>query len=131
MLCFSFSGNYFRGKLKSIVPMQIRILTIFATFSSIQLTLFSHIKVPRNTPCHLECANLIKFRRKLVTIGASPHQRQIVYLDKFSVFTNIFQSFAAKPGDSKSVKTTWNKSWKLEVESFGNYAGQSYELIRR
>ena len=26
---------------------------------------------------------------------------------------------------------TQNKSWKLKVESFGNYAGQSYEQIRR
>ena len=30
-----------------------------------------------------------------------------------------------------NFKTTQNKSWKLKVESFGNYAGQSYEQIRR
>ena len=35
--------------------MQIRILTIFAKFSSIQYTFLakSRIKVPRNTPFHL------------------------------------------------------------------------------
>ena len=30
--------NYFNGKLKSVVPMQIRILTIFAKFSTILFT---------------------------------------------------------------------------------------------
>ena len=38
-------------KFKSAVPMQIRILTIFAKFSYIQLTFLakSRIKVPQNT----------------------------------------------------------------------------------
>ena len=46
---------FFCKKLKSVVPMQIRILTIFAKFSSIQYTFLakSRIKVPRNTPLHL------------------------------------------------------------------------------
>ena len=45
--------------------MQIRILTIFAKFGSIQLTFWakSPIKVPRNTSFHLECTKLIKLRR--------------------------------------------------------------------
>ena len=37
------------------MPMQIRILTVFAKFSSIQYRFLakSRIKVPRNTPLHL------------------------------------------------------------------------------
>ena len=52
MLWFRFSRNYFNGKLKSVAPTQIRILTIFAKFSTIQHTFLAklRIKVPRNTP---------------------------------------------------------------------------------